>query len=107
MKNREVYRKDPAENRLFNHGVVELTDIDSAEERRTLRYELETFVCDGEYAKGPERSLRTYLDNLHQAEQPGVWYSAALVPWQGRPCWSRSARPSFECGDPLSSRAED
>lgn len=75
MKNREVYVKDPAQNRLLNNGVASVTDAVSAEERRTLRFELETFVCDGEYARGLERILRTFLDNLYQSEQPGVWVS--------------------------------
>ena len=75
MKNREIYVKDPAENRLLNNGVASVTDAVSAEERRTLRFELETFVCDGEYERGLERILRTYLDNLSQSEQSGVWVS--------------------------------
>jgi hypothetical protein len=75
MKNREVYLKDPAENRLLNDGVAEVTDGRSDAEMRTLRYELETFVCDGEYAKGMRRILDTYLRNLDQPMQPGVWVS--------------------------------
>ena len=59
MKNREVYVKDPAQNRLLNNGVASVTDAATAEERRTLRFELETFVCDGEYERGLERILRT------------------------------------------------
>jgi len=75
MKNREVYLKDPVENRLLNDGVAEVTDGRSDAEMRTLRYELETFVCDGEYAKGMRRILDTYLGNLDQPMQPGVWVS--------------------------------
>ena len=65
-KNREVYLKDPVENRLLNDGVAEVTDGRSDAEMRTLRYELETFVCDGEYAKGMRRILDTYIRNLDQ-----------------------------------------
>ena len=75
MKNREIFAKDPAENRLLNDGVAEVTDGRSDAEMRTLRYELETFVCDGEYAKGMRRILDTYLRNLDQPQQPGVWVS--------------------------------
>ncbi len=75
MKNRDVYAKDPTQNRLPNNGVASVTDTYTEEERRTLRYELETFVCDGEYAKGLEQILRTFLDSLNQPEQPGVWVS--------------------------------
>ncbi len=75
MKNREIYVKDPAENRLLNNGVANVADAISSEELRTLRFELDSFVCDGEYARGLERILRTFLDNLNGAEQPGVWVS--------------------------------
>nr|WP_245395138.1 BREX system P-loop protein BrxC [methane-oxidizing endosymbiont of Gigantopelta aegis] len=40
-----------------------------------LRYELETFVCDGQYQKGMEHILETYLKNIDQAQQPAVWVS--------------------------------
>ena len=75
MNNREVYVKDPAENRLLNDGVAEVTDGRSDAEMRTLRYELETFVCDGEYAKGMRRILDAFLRNIDQPTQPGVWVS--------------------------------
>jgi len=75
MKNREIFTKDPTENRLLNDGVAEVTDGRSDAEMRTLRYEIVTFVCDGEYAKGMRRILDTYLRNLDQPQQPGVWVS--------------------------------
>ena len=75
MKNRAIYLKDPVANRLLNDGVAEVTDGRSDAEMRTLRYELETFVCDGEYALGLRRILDTYLGNLDQPMQPGVWVS--------------------------------
>jgi hypothetical protein len=40
-----------------------------------LRYELETFVCDGQYEKGLSHILETYLKNIDQAQQPAVWVS--------------------------------
>jgi hypothetical protein len=36
---------------------------------------LETFVCDGEYARGLERILKAYLDGLGREEQKAVWVS--------------------------------
>lgn len=75
MINRDVYVKDPASNRLLNQGVAAVTDAVSAEERRTLRFELTTFVCEGQYERGLEKILRTFLDNLNRTEQPGVWVS--------------------------------
>ncbi|MCP4410534.1 MAG: BREX system P-loop protein BrxC [Gammaproteobacteria bacterium] len=75
MLNQELYQKDPTSNRLANNGVAEVAEDRSEAALATLRYELETFVCDGQYEKGLERILWTYLDNLGSAEQPGVWIS--------------------------------
>ena len=75
MKNRDVFLKDPLENRLVNQGVAEVVDPGSDQELRTLRHELETFVCEGQYAKGLERILSAYLTNLNREEQPAVWVS--------------------------------
>ncbi len=42
---------------------------------QVLRYELETFVCDGQYEKGLNHILETYLQNINQPQQPSVWIS--------------------------------
>jgi len=74
--NREIYSKDPLANRLINNGVAEVSEDRSQAALEILRYELDTFVCDGEYAKGLQKILETYLGNLGNApEQPGVWIS--------------------------------
>jgi hypothetical protein len=75
MLNREIYTKDPVTTQLLNNGVAKVADAFSSEERRTLRYELETFVCEGEYERGLARILQTFLTNLDASEQPGVWVS--------------------------------
>lgn len=76
MLNREIYRKPPKENPLVNNGVVEVSEDYSESAQSVLRYELETFVCDGQYEKGLETILDKFLLNLGQrAEQPGVWIS--------------------------------
>ncbi|MBK7780587.1 MAG: BREX system P-loop protein BrxC [Ardenticatenia bacterium] len=75
MNNREIYLKDPMENRLVNQGVAEVVDPRSEQEQRTLRHELETFVCEGQYAKGLDRILSAYLGNLSREAQPAVWVS--------------------------------
>ena len=75
MKNRDVFLKDPIENRLVNQGVAEVVDPGSEQELRTLRHELETFVCEGQYARGLDRILSTYLGSLDREEQPAVWVS--------------------------------
>jgi hypothetical protein len=73
--NRHVYEKDPDTNKLLNQGVAKVTSGLSESELQTLRFELTNFVCDGQYQEGLNRILRTYLTNLDQTEQPGVWVS--------------------------------
>ena len=76
MLNRDIYVKSPEQNRLANNGVAEVSEDHSAAALEVLRYELETFVCDGQYAKGIETILSTFLRNLGtKSEQPGVWIS--------------------------------
>lgn len=75
MKNRDIYLKDPSVQKLVNEGVVNVNDDMTSEALAVLRYELETFVCDGQYAKGMEHILETYLKNIDQAQQPAVWIS--------------------------------
>ncbi len=75
MKNREIYQKDPATIKLVNEGVASVNDDKTRQAMEVLRYELETFVCDGQYEKGMEHILETYLKNISEAQQPGVWVS--------------------------------
>jgi hypothetical protein len=75
MKNREVYQKDPSTRTLVNEGVASVNDEGTDQALAVLRYELETFVCDGQYERGMEHILDTYLRNLGQPQQPGVWIS--------------------------------
>ena len=74
--NRELYFRDPTTIELLNNGVSKVSEIGHDERQiRTLRFELETFVCDGEYARGLERILKAYLDGLGREEQKAVWVS--------------------------------
>lgn len=75
MLNREIYQVDPSTRKLINEGVVSVNDEITKEALIVLRYELETFVCDGQYEKGLVHILESYLNNLDQAQQPGVWVS--------------------------------
>ncbi len=76
MSNRELYFRDPTTLELLNNGVSKVAEIGHNEGQiKTLRFELETFVCDGEYARGLERILKAYLVGLGQAEQQAVWVS--------------------------------
>ena len=75
MTNRDIYQKDPATRKLVNEGVANVNDDTSGQALNVLRYELETFVCDGQYEKGMSHILETYLKNIDQAQQPAVWVS--------------------------------
>lgn len=75
MKNREIYQKDPSTQKLVNEGVASVNDDVTSQALAVLRYELETFVCGGQYGKGMEHILDTYLRNIDQAQQPAVWVS--------------------------------
>lgn len=75
MKNRELFVRDPVETTIPNGGVATLGEPDSPQEWEVLRYELESFVCEGEYYSGLDRVLASFLRNLSQATQPTVWVS--------------------------------
>lgn len=76
MFNRDIYNKSPKENRLVNNGVAEVSEDHSEAAQAILRYELESFVCDGQYEKGLETILGTFLMGLDsKPEQPGFWIS--------------------------------
>ncbi|MCU5787652.1 BREX system P-loop protein BrxC [Alloalcanivorax marinus] len=75
MKNRDIYQQDPTTRKLVNEGVASVNDETTSHALAVLRYELETFVCDGQYEKGMSHILETYLKNIDQAQQPAVWVS--------------------------------
>lgn len=75
LLNRDIYRSDPCMRKLVNEGVANVNDERTDQALKVLRYELETFVCDGQYAKGMAHILETYQKNLRQAQQPAVWVS--------------------------------
>ncbi|MGB3975887.1 MAG: BREX system P-loop protein BrxC [bacterium] len=75
MINRDIYLNDPKTKKIKNEGYVVVKDNLSLEEQDTLRYELDTFVCKGEYERGLQRILETFRNNVYDSEQPGVWVS--------------------------------
>ena len=75
MLNRDIYQKDPSTRKLVNEGVASVNDEKTSHALSVLRYELETFVCDGQYEEGLKDILETYLKNIDAAQQPGVWVS--------------------------------
>lgn len=76
MTNRELYFRDPITLELLNNGVSKVSEIgQDAGQIKTLRFELQNFVCDGEYARGMERILKAFLGGLGRDEQIAVWVS--------------------------------
>ena len=75
MKNRQLFQRDPAVSRLLNDGVAAVREAASAKEIETLRYELEHFVCEGQYEDGLIRILESYMGNVDSTTQPAAWVS--------------------------------
>jgi hypothetical protein len=75
MKNYEVFSKNPYKRKLVNEGVANVNDEKTDKSMEVLKYELETFVCEGQYKKGMKQILESYLKNLDEAVQPAVWVS--------------------------------
>lgn len=75
MKNKELFNLNPEENNLLNDGVVEINVSKDGNGLATLKHELKTFVCEGEYQRGLYRILDNYLKFIDQPKQPAVWVS--------------------------------
>ncbi len=73
--NRELFYRDPTDTKIPNDGVAKVVRPETEQQWDVLRWELRSFVCDGEYARGLERILDSFLRNLSQSEQPAVWVS--------------------------------
>ncbi|MBU2228449.1 MAG: BREX system P-loop protein BrxC [Proteobacteria bacterium] len=71
MKTKEIFLKDPLTWKLVNEGV----SSNNTEDLDTLRYELESFVCEGEYLNGMRRILQGYRDSFKSPEQKAAWIS--------------------------------
>ncbi len=73
---KDLFLYDPETRKLANEGVANVNDsAQSSHDLDVLRYELETFVCDGEYERGLQIILESFLGNIGQAEQPSAWVS--------------------------------
>jgi hypothetical protein len=76
MKNRDVFYTDPCTYRIANQGVAKIVFPPPNElSMETLRGELSTFVCSGEYARGLQTILESYLRELGRGNQVCAWIS--------------------------------
>jgi hypothetical protein len=70
-----VFIEDPTTQQIPNLGVAKVEEPTTPEEWEVLRYELSHFVCEGEYERGLERILPTFLNNIGKPQQPAAWVS--------------------------------
>jgi hypothetical protein len=75
MINRELFARDPVSNSIPNDGVAKIGEPETNADWEVLRYELSSFVCEGEYERGLEKILDTYIKNLDHPVQPAAWVS--------------------------------
>ncbi|HLN06075.1 MAG TPA: hypothetical protein VK217_07345, partial [Acidimicrobiales bacterium] len=75
ITNRELFYRDPTQTKIPNDGVAQVVRPETEQQWDVLRWELHSFVCEGQYARGLERILDSFLTNLTQAQQPAVWVS--------------------------------
>ena len=73
--NRFVFAQDPTGFVIPNDGVARVGMPSTPQQWDTLRWELQSFVCEGEYRVGLERILSTYLSRLGESKQPAAWVS--------------------------------
>ena len=75
MKIKDVLQRDPAANPLINQGQARITDRQNERTMQELHGELSTFVCEGQYAEGLQKIIRSFVDNLGRTNQRGAWVS--------------------------------
>jgi len=77
MINKEIYANEPKPNRILNQGIAEVSEEYNEDALAVLRYEMETFICEGQYKKGLELVLDNFLRNLasNAPVQKGAWIS--------------------------------
>ncbi len=75
MLNRDVFYKDPKDYRIINQGVADISFPPSPDALNTLKGELSTFVCDGEYGKGLVQILEGFLRDADRGDVPCAWIS--------------------------------
>ena len=71
MRIREVLSRDPLTTVIPNDGVTKVIQPQSENEWDVLRYELESFVCEGEYRQGLDRILSAFLSKRLAASATG------------------------------------
>ena len=73
MKIKDVLKRDPSAHPLVNQGQARITDHLNERAMQELHGELLTFVCEGQYADGIQKIIRSFIDNLGRTNQRGAW----------------------------------
>ena len=75
MRNADVFERNPLTASIPNDGVAKIAEPRTERDWEVLRYELQYFVCEGEYHRGLERMLSAFLANFKQPQQKAAWVS--------------------------------
>lgn len=75
MKIKDVLQRDPSTHPLVNQGQARIADKSNEKVLAELRGELSTFVCEGQYAEGIIKILKSFLANLTSTSQKAAWVS--------------------------------
>ena len=75
ITNRALFHRDPTTSTIPNDGVAQVVQPETDSQWDVLRWELGSFVCDGQYARGLEQILGSFLSHLSQDQQPAAWVS--------------------------------
>jgi len=74
---RELFLRDPGDISLPNNGVSKVEELSRKQQKGidVLRFEMETFVCEGAYERGLTQVMGGFLGALGQPEQKAAWIS--------------------------------
>lgn len=73
--NNELFTRRPLDFEIPNDGVTNVDRPDDSKQWKVLEYELTSFVSEGEYERGLERILDSYIGHRGRTTQPAVWVS--------------------------------
>ncbi|MET9326723.1 BREX system P-loop protein BrxC [Tsukamurella sp. NPDC003166] len=73
--NNDLFVRPPLSFEIPNDGVTNVDRPEDANQWGVLKYELESFVCEGEYEHGLQRILDSYTGHRNRTTQPAVWVS--------------------------------
>ena len=73
--NNDLFIRHPLDFEIPNDGVTNVDRPEDSNQWDVLKYELESFVCEGEYEHGLQRILDSYTGHRNRATQPAAWVS--------------------------------